>query len=650
MSSSWFNFGKKTVGSDLVVRQIEPKPIALSSTEPAIKNPPQLSLVANSEAVGVEGMNSRMPVSSPDNQPTTLQPASSTRFGLRFAPVSVESTDELSDVKFAGCLNANLGISPQLFATVAVVKLNDSTREVGLLLSASVTPDIVEEVVRLLTDGDWSLTRTGSQAWLCNASLIMSVSQGHLDDKVFSAIRKSRSEEKSALWQSFINIAQYAFDHGANDIDYIFNSNSPMSQVAFKIEGRYLRPEKWRLPSDTVSQMLGAAWQKSVGGNEATFQPKIEQQCIIYLELANRTKIRLRWSGMALDNGCVVTLRIHRVGHSAVIRSLEDCGYLPWHLEAFKRAINTRGGLTTLAGTVGSGKTVTLAILMGMFPADRKKVSFEDPVEIDQIDTHQKSILRDLISTGADADAAFAPAVRSIFRSALDVFLLGEIRDVETGRVARAVLESGHSTLTTTHTNSATGIFNKFMSPQVGIPLDVLGTPGNIRLNVYQALVSKTCQFCGRAPAEYALEQKLHGQKLSEFQRYVEQIETLFGFSGSQLRFRNPYGCAKCRKPYLPQLNGLMGRTVAVEMLEPDDEMLELLLAGKRVEIQRYWRSLSDGKIENNDFAGKTAMEVAMHKASLGVLDPYEIESQFESFAGIAHKRKMATRSGNHYV
>lgn len=561
------------------------------------------------------------------------------------AALTIESTDDLARVRFTGCLNTELGISPQLFATIAVIRTSDSSREVALLLSTSATQDIVTEVMRLLAENEWFLLRTGWQAWGCNASLIMSVCQGHLDDKVFNVIRRTGSDEKSALWQAFVNIAQYGYDHGANDIDYTLVTNSPMSQVAFKIEGRYLRLEKWRLPTDTVFQMLGAAWQKIVGGNDATFQPKIEQQGQVFLELANRVKVRLRWNGMALDSGCVVTLRIHKLGMSSDLLTLEECGYLPWNITAFKRAVETRGGLTTLAGTVGSGKTSTLAILMGMFPSDLKKISFEDPVEIDQLGTYQKSIIRDLIQTGSNGDAAFAAAVRSLFRSALDVFLLGEVRDVETGKVVRAVFESGHTTLTTTHTNSATAIFNKYMSPQVGIPLDVLGTPGNIRLNVYQALVSKTCVYCARSPADYASEQKLVGKKLSEFHHYVGQIEDLFGFAGSQLRFRNPYGCQKCRKPDLPQLNGLHGRTVVAEMLEPDDTMLELLLDGKKVEIQRYWQSLSDGKIESDDLAGKTALEVAMLKASRGILDPREVEAQFESFAGIAHRRATTSRS-----
>ena len=64
---------------------------------------------------------------------------------------------------------------------------------------------------------------------------------------------------------------------------------------------------------------------------------------------------------------------------------------------------------------------------------------------------------------------------------------MGEVRDVATGRVVRAVLQVWPQHLHHDHAASALGIINKYASPQVGIPLDVLGTPGMLRLNVYQA-------------------------------------------------------------------------------------------------------------------------------------------------------------------
>jgi len=107
---------------------------------------------------------------------------------------------------------------------------------------------------------------------------------------------------------------------------------------------------------------------------------------------------------------------------------------------------------------------------------------------------------------------------------------------------------------------------------------------------------------------------------------------------------RNPQGCPHCVNKDLPALTGFSGRTIACEMVEPDDNMCELLLAGNHVQLFRYWRELSNNQFDSPDFTGKTAMESAIYKASCGEVDPREIERQFESFASIEHKRAAARR------
>jgi type II secretory ATPase GspE/PulE/Tfp pilus assembly ATPase PilB-like protein len=245
---------------------------------------------------------------------------------------------------------------------------------------------------------------------------------------------------------------------------------------------------------------------------------------------------------------------------------------------------------------------------------------------------HQKTISRDLDS---DDDAAFQAGVRTLFRSALDVFLMGEVRDVATGRVVRAVLESGHSALTTTHAASALGIYTKYASPQVGIPLDVLGTPGLLKLNVYQALLAKNCR-CALAPDDLA--QDLDAQARAQQAQLLDDIQALYGIQAHALRMRNPQGCEHCRRSDLSALWGYAGRTVVAEMVEPDEVMCELILKGEMVRLRRHWRSLSDGDITSGNLTGKTAMEVAMFKAAQGLIDPREVQQHFDSFRSLASK------------
>lgn len=561
----------------------------------------------------------------------------------RFAKQGIERVEDTAYVPFEACLNGKLALSSHLYVSVAVIQASKTNKKAVLLIAPSVSLEEVNSFVEILREHGWSLPDEGIGVWRAAPSIIMAINQGHMGNQQNVGIQQGESS-KSALWQSFVDVTQWAFDQGANDIDFAVHSYEPMSQVAFKIDGRYLQPERWRLPTDTMVQMLGIAWQRGDGGSDATFQQRIEQQCQLEIDLANNVHVRLRWSGMATDKGPVITLRLQKLGTSAMVRTLEGAGYLPWHMDVFHRVLQTKGGLTTLAGTVGSGKSVTTAILMCMLPSHIKKVTFEDPVELDMPGVYQKTIIRDLVQTGEGSNSSFAAGVRALFRSALDVFMLGEIRDPEGARVARAVLESGHSVFTTTHAPSALGIFSKFISPQVGIPVDVLATPGNVRLNVYQSLLAKNCPHCALSPNDYILESKLDSLALSEHQKYIERFENLYQFDSNKLKFRNANGCPHCVNKDLPALTGFSGRTIACEMVEPDDNMCELLLAGNHVQLFRYWRELSNNKFDSSDFTGKTAMESAIYKASLGEVDPREIERQFESFASIEYKRAVAHR------
>ena len=133
-----------------------------------------------------------------------------------------------------------------------------------LLLSPTITQDQITGLKEILLKQGWHLPEQGPQAWRCAPSIVMSISQGHLNDRQLSSARTIKSDSgKSALWHSFVDVVQWAYERDANDIDYAVDLRNTMSQIAFKIEGRYLRPDRWRLPTDTMLQMLGIAWQRS---------------------------------------------------------------------------------------------------------------------------------------------------------------------------------------------------------------------------------------------------------------------------------------------------------------------------------------------------------------------------------------------------
>lgn len=296
--------------------------------------------------------------------------------------------------------------------------------------------------------------------------------------------------------------------------------------------------------------------------------------------------------------------------------------------------------MVCFSGVVGSGKSTSLARLLSLLPLTVKIQSIEDPVELEIPNAYQKTVSRDLAATGADP--AFLSAARAIFRSALDVLYLGEIRDRETGGIARQVLESGHSVFTTTHAKGALGSIDRFCSPQIDIPREVLAAPDILKLLVYQSLLPVNCPHCAINPMD--LQSGLRGTQRDEFEAYWARIERLYQIDRSKYRVRHADGCEHCRKDGLPELNGLMGRTVVCEMVEFDDQMLEFVRDGRKIELARHWMSLSDGKYDSANMNGKTSQDCAIYKAAQGLIDPHEIEERFKSFETIEELRHRNKR------
>src|SRR3954449_2034276 len=108
-------------------------------------------------------------------------------------------------------------------------------------------------------------------------------------------------------------------------------------------------------------------------------------------------------------------------------------------------------GLVLLCGPTGSGKTTTLAALIGEInrSSARHIITIEDPIEYEH---RNASSIIEQIEVGRDAPS-FASALRAALRQDPDVVLVGEMRDLETVSTALTAAETGHLILATLHTS-----------------------------------------------------------------------------------------------------------------------------------------------------------------------------------------------------
>ncbi|GGU61663.1 twitching mobility protein [Pseudomonas laurentiana] len=119
----------------------------------------------------------------------------------------------------------------------------------------------------------------------------------------------------------------------------------------------------------------------------------------------------------------------------------------------FRQIAELRGGLVLVTGPTGSGKSTTLAALIDHLNRERALhiLTVEDPIEFIHSPVRGRISQREV----PRHSHSFAAALRAALRQDPDVLMLGELRDLETIRLALTAAETGHLVLATLHTGSA---------------------------------------------------------------------------------------------------------------------------------------------------------------------------------------------------
>lgn len=121
--------------------------------------------------------------------------------------------------------------------------------------------------------------------------------------------------------------------------------------------------------------------------------------------------------------------------------------------DIFKQIIDQPTGIVLVTGATGSGKSTTLAAMVDHINAHKREhiLTIEDPIEFVH---HNKLSVLNQREVHRDTHS-FSAALRSALREDPDVILVGELRDLETIRLAISAAETGHLVFGTLHTNSA---------------------------------------------------------------------------------------------------------------------------------------------------------------------------------------------------
>src|SRR5512134_916562 len=143
---------------------------------------------------------------------------------------------------------------------------------------------------------------------------------------------------------------------------------------------------------------------------------------------------------------------------TTTIPRLEDLG-LP---DVLKDVVMTKRGLVIVVGATGSGKSTTLAAMLGYRNENSYGhiITIEDPIEY--VHDHKNCLITQR-EVGVDTESWHA-ALKNTLRQAPDVILIGEIRDRETMDYAIAFAETGHLCLATLHANSSNQALDRIIN------------------------------------------------------------------------------------------------------------------------------------------------------------------------------------------
>lgn len=172
---------------------------------------------------------------------------------------------------------------------------------------------------------------------------------------------------------------------------------------------------------------------------------------------------------------------------------LQTLGYGPTALAHLQQALHRPDGLILITGPTGSGKTRSLYSCLAQLNDSRVNIAtVEDPAEIQLTGANQ-------VSVNERAGLTFATTLRALLRQDPDILMVGEIRDLETARIALQAAQTGHLVLSTLHTQDAPSTLMRLQDMGV----EPFHLASSVLLITAQRLVRRLCPHCKRqTPAQ----------------------------------------------------------------------------------------------------------------------------------------------------
>lgn len=255
-------------------------------------------------------------------------------------------------------------------------------------------------------------------------------------------------------------------------------------------------------------------------------------------------EVDLRISTVPTSYGERAVLRV--LDKSSGVFILEELGLWKEDLKVVDSLLDRSHGVIFVTGPTGSGKSTSLyACLNRLDSSEKNVITIEDPIEYQLGGISQ-------IQVATKKGMTFATALRHVLRQDPDVIMVGEVRDVETARMAIQSSLTGHLVFSTLHTNDSAGAISRLLD--LGVEPYLVSS--SLIAVIAQRLVRRICDDC--KVEAHASPNDLRALGIDE-----ADIKNAVFYEGK--------GCEKCFH------TGYRGRTGIYELMQISDDIQELI-------------------------------------------------------------------------
>jgi len=354
--------------------------------------------------------------------------------------------------------------------------------------------------------------------------------------------------ENNALVQILDEIIYFAMRERASDIH--IEAQETQCRVRFRIDGnlREILTYSRKLHRALISRI-------KILCNLNISETRFPQDGRFSMPVGSQTA-NFRVSTIPSAYGEKTVIRVLAMTGKKTMLTLEKMAISQTILHPFKRLIQNPNGIIFVTGPTGSGKTTTLYAAIHEINSPGINIStIEDPVEIQLAGVTQSQV-------NSNIDLKFATILRALMRQDPDAILVGEIRDLETAKIATEAALTGHIVFATLHTNTAPQAIMRLI--EIGVE-PYMVAPSVIGV-LAQRLAARICENCKEAyyPSRETLQKYFQDEGLTE------------------VPFFRGRGCPACRH------TGYKGRVAFHELVLITEEIRTLISEGKSVqEISR---------------------------------------------------------------